>query len=304
MKCPLCESDNILELEPIDKYKLNKLYKKFTGVDFSYLLTENILYCECNECKLKFFNPPITGDERFYNSLQKFDWYYMDEKEEYEYAKKYIKKTDKVLEVGCGKGAFAKKISLKNYIGLDSSVNAKIMSAANGIQIENKTIEEYAQQSPNTFDVVISFQVLEHVLDPKNFIENQIKALKIGGKLIISIPSESSFLKYVTNGILNMPPHHVTRWSDETLKFIAKEYSLEIIDIYHEKLQKSHQHQYLTTLLQNSLCKNKLIDLSILNKIISKVCSLLSKLFIKGFEQSMLPIGQNVLVVYKKGDNL
>jgi len=300
MKCPLCENTNIKKLETVKKDDLVQLYKRMTGIDFGYLVNQDINYCECQKCKLRYFDPLITGDEKFYNALQKFEWYYMDEKEEYVYAKEYIKATDKVLEVGSGKGAFAKHIPTKDYIGLEFSENAKKIAEKNGIIIENEMVQDYAEKHPNSFDVVVSFQVLEHVSDSKSFIEAKIKALKSGGRMIIAVPSEDSFLKYVTNGILNMPPHHVTRWSDETLEFIAQKYDLEVEAIYHEKVQEVHKNAFLNTFFRNAIVSNRLIDMSFKNKFIFKGCSLLSRLFFKGLKDKMLPNGHTVLVVYTK----
>jgi len=300
MNCPLCKEQNIKILETINKNELLKLYKKMTSIDFSYLLNEDINYYECLNCKLRFYDPLITGDEKFYNSLQKFGWYYMDEKEEYVYAKEYIKSSDKVLEVGSGKGAFAKHLPTKDYIGLDFSENAKKMAAENGIAIENEMIQDYAKKHKEEFDVVVSFQVLEHVSDPKSFIESKLEALKIGGKLIIAVPSEDSFLKYVNNGILNMPPHHVTRWSDDTFKFIADKYGLSIVDVYHEKIQEVHKRWYLSTLIGNSFFSNKLIDVSFFRKIINKPIGFFSRILLKGLKDEMLPNGHTVLVVMEK----
>lgn len=302
MNCPLCESKNTKVLETIDKNELSSLYRNFTNKDFSYLITQDLKYRECQQCKLRYFDPLITGDENFYNSLQKFDWYYMDEKDEYHEAKKYINSSDKVLEVGSGKGAFAKHLPTKDYIGLDFSENAKEMAFTNGVIIENKTIQEYVQDHSSTFDIVVSFQVLEHVSDPKSFIESKLHALKIGGKMIIAVPSEDSFLKYVNNGILNMPPHHVTRWSDDTLRFIANKYDLELLDIYHEKVQEAHKIWFLNTLIENSIFKNKLIDTStsIFKKVRTKIIGLLSKFLIRGLRDEMLPNGHTVIAIYEK----
>jgi len=300
MNCPLCREKNTTILEKIDKNELTNLYKKMTDIDFGYLISQDIDFCECQNCKLRFYDPLITGDEKFYNSLQKFEWYYMDEKEEYHYAKKYIGSNDKVLEVGSGKGAFAKHIDTKDYIGLDFSQNAKEMATRNGVTIENVMIQDYAANHKEEFDVVVSFQVLEHVSDPKEFLEAKLEALKKGGKLIVAVPSEDSFLKYVLNGILNMPPHHVTRWGDDTFEYIAQKYNLNIETIYHEKVQDIHKKWYLNTLILNSLCSYKVMDTSFLKKIVSKVSSLLSKLLIKGLKDEMLPNGHTVLVVLEK----
>ncbi|PCI27949.1 MAG: hypothetical protein COB67_07390 [SAR324 cluster bacterium] len=300
MNCPLCKTNEITTIEKINKSELVKLYKKMTNVDFSYLINQDIDFCECKNCKLRYYAPLITGDEKFYNSLQHIDWYYMDEKEEYHYAKKYIKNTDCVLEVGSGKGAFAKHLSTKDYVGLDFSENAKKMAAENGVIIENEMIQDYAQKHKEQFDIVISFQVLEHVSDPESFLNAKVEALKVGGKLIIAVPSEDSFLKYVENGILNMPPHHVTRWSDKTFEYIASKYNLDIIEIYHEKVQDIHKSWYLNTLISNSLHQNKILNTSFYKKIINKFSYIFSKVLLKGLEDEMLPNGHTVLVIFEK----
>lgn len=300
MNCCLCKSKEVRKLEAVDKKLLSLLYYKLTKTDFSYLLNREMTYCECNVCKLKFFHPLISGDEKFYNSLQKFDWYYPSEKEEYMIAKKYIKQSDRVLEVGSGKGAFAKKLKLKNYIGLDFSLNAKTIAEKNGITIENKTIEEFASENLNMFDVVASFQVLEHVTKPNDFIESKLKSLSRGGYMIIAVPSENSFYKYMVNGILNMPPHHLTRWSDDTLGYIAKKYNLELINIYHEKVQPVHKKLYFQTLIESSILKIKLLDNPIKRKVFAKFSGFLYSLFGKKLKDEMLPNGHTVVAVYKK----
>lgn len=180
-QCPLCESKHIKIIETIDRKDLLQIYRYLMRIDLNYLVFQDLDYCECQKCKLRFFHPMITGDEKFYNVLQKFDWYYMDEKEEYLYAKNYIKPMDKVLEIGSGKGAFTKHIETKDYIGLHFSEYAKILAAQNGREILNLSIEDYARKNPNSIDVVVSFQVIEHVTNPKSFIESSISALKRGG---------------------------------------------------------------------------------------------------------------------------
>ena len=300
MNCPLCETSDIKVIEKVDKKYLNSLYMKMTNTDFLYLLKKDMLFCECKNCYLRYYDPIVTGDELFYNSLQHFDWYYMDEKDEYQYAKNYIALSDRVLEVGSGKGAFAKHIVCKDYVGLDFSENAKILAAENGIKIENELIQDYSKTHKEEFDVVVSFQVLEHVPDPKQFIEAKLEALKKGGKLILAVPSEDSFLKYVENGILNMPPHHVTRWSDKTFEFIAQQYELNILNIYHEKVQESHKHLYLYTLISNSFQTNRVLNKSLYKKVINKLSWISAKFLLRGLEDEMLPNGHTVVVVFEK----
>lgn len=300
MNCPLCKDESVSLLEKINKDQLTEAYRKITAENFSYLINQDIDFCECENCSLRFFNPPITGDENFYNALQKFDWYYMDDKKEYHYAKRYISEYDKVLDVGSGKGAFAKHLAIKNYIGLDFSKEAKKMAKQNGIVIENEYIEDYASAHPESFDVVASFQVLEHVADPKGFLEGKINALKKGGRLIVAVPSEDSFLRYATNAVLNMPPHHVTRWSDKTFRYIAETYNLKLEEVIHEEVQNVHKQWYLNTLISSVFFKQSLMNMTLSYKLINKIASLIAKSLCKHIKKEMLPNGLSVVAVFTK----
>lgn len=188
MHCILCHSSQIVDIQSISKATLSSLYRKNFGIDIERLLHTDLAYMHCQDCDLRFFacldGGIPTGDNDFYNALNQLDWYYFDEKNEYSFAKDFIKENASVLEVGCGKGAFAKYIPQSaTYTGLEFSTEAKTMAAKNGINIQNISIEDLAlryikKSQKEKFDVACSFQVLEHVSDPHSFIASQIKVLK------------------------------------------------------------------------------------------------------------------------------
>jgi 2-polyprenyl-3-methyl-5-hydroxy-6-metoxy-1,4-benzoquinol methylase len=300
--CPLCSDTNNSVLEEVNPTELCNKYKALTGIDLNVLFKDSLLFKQCNGCGLKFFDPKITGDQEFYESLQKFDWYYFDDKDEYSIAKEYVNEGDLVLDVGCGKGAFANHVFSKKgrFLGLDFSENAKDMAAKDGIEIKVQSVQDFASSNPESVDLVTSFQVCEHVSNVKDIIEAKLLSLKIGGRMIIAVPSEDSFLAVVTNGILNLPPHHVTRWPDKVFYFIAEKYNLELERIHHEILQDIHVHWYLGILIQNSILRPKLIDSSYSRKIVNKISALLSKVLIRGFKDCMKPNGHTVLAVFRK----
>lgn len=300
MSCPLCGSQSIVKVEDIQTMQLEKIYLRLTGTSFSYLLNQDISQLRCERCGLIYFHPMITGDETFYASLQKISWYYLSDKEEYQYARQFITSTDKVLDVGSGKGAFAKLLSTSSYVGLDLSVGAKELAKKNGVLILNEIIQEHACKHPEEYDVVCSFQVLEHVPNPFEIIEAQLKALKRNGLLVITVPSENSFLRYTVNEVLNMPPHHVTRWCDKSLEHIAMLFNLDLLDIHHEKVQEIHKVQYLSTLIQNFLLPFKLLDESLIRKVVSNCAGLVARVLKQGLKDELLPYGHTVICVYRK----
>jgi 2-polyprenyl-3-methyl-5-hydroxy-6-metoxy-1,4-benzoquinol methylase len=78
-----------------------------------------------------------------------------------------------------------------------------------GLNVIKESIEVHAVENEAKYDVVTSFQVLEHIGDSRNFIEASLKGVKPGGKLVISVPSYDSLVSVQLNNTLNLPPHHI-----------------------------------------------------------------------------------------------
>ena len=47
----------------------------------------------------------------------------------------------------------------------------------------------------NEFDVIVSFETIEHVVDPNRFLDECIRVCKPGGVIIISTPSKGNYLQ-------------------------------------------------------------------------------------------------------------
>jgi 2-polyprenyl-3-methyl-5-hydroxy-6-metoxy-1,4-benzoquinol methylase len=302
IECPLCLSSATKIIEEVDPDELVRQYQNLSGINVKYLFGKDLNFSECTCCNLRFFDPQVTGDEKFYNSLQKFDWYYVDDKYEYEIAKKYINYGDVVLDVGCGKGRFSKYVKEANgkYLGLEFSTNAKAMANNDGVDVKNLSIQDFAKQNPESVDVVASFQVCEHVPNVKEFIEAKLNALKKGGRLIIAVPSEESYLSELSNGILNMPPHHVTRWTDQVFYYLSNKYDLQLENIIHEKIQDYHARMYLSILFQNTLLKPKLLDGTLKRRIVTKISHIFSRLMVGGLSKNMRSNGHTVIAIFRK----
>lgn len=308
--CPLCESKNVTCLEIIQTSDLLSMYNNWLKDDISaeFGAIKEIGFYRCNDSDLRFFSPLICGSESFYEKLQQFSWYYMDEKEEYDYAATFIRDGDDVLEIGCGKGAFSEKINCNSYLGLEFSQRAMAEANKRGIRVVNQMIQEHACQHREVYDVVCAFQVLEHVNDLNSFIQSSLLCLKPGGFLVYSVPSYDSFVRYSENGLLDMPPHHVTKWSDQALLNVARIFNLDVVALEHEQLSDIHIKWYSETMALHSLksifrLKHKLINkdtsrfLGYIKKFSFKLANLYEDRLVKAKTR---PFGHSVTIVYKK----
>ncbi|MDD5358237.1 MAG: class I SAM-dependent methyltransferase [Candidatus Nanoarchaeia archaeon] len=102
------------------------------------------------------------------------------------YLKKYIKKTDSVLEIGAGNGDNLLYLYGQGYhhvMGIDKDPEL-------GIGIAKLSFNEFVEMCPNTkFDFIYGIQVLEHIADPVDFVSKVINQLTDGGRFLFEIPN-------------------------------------------------------------------------------------------------------------------
>lgn len=263
-RSPITQKTDIKLISSLYSHKLIQDWQRQFGIDISAELNgyrELKLY-ECNQSKLRFFAPIDTaGSDRLYEQLEKYDWYYMPRKWEHDVAVKDLQECERVLEVGCGRGAFVERLSKEENInaeGIELNSQAINDAKAKGINVHQSDLHELAKEQQENYDAVCSFQVLEHVPDPFSFIEGQLKLIKPGGKLIIAVPNAESFIKHCKNNLLDQPPHHVTRWCKETFLFLESVLPLKVQHFQTEPLADYHIGWYISTQLSR-LPKNRLI---------------------------------------------
>lgn len=278
--CPVCGANTVGTVETVKGEELVRSYRR-KGIDVAAYLeaVASISLHKCTTCDVGFFFPPIAGDADFYEQLQTHDWYYQDEKPEYAAAKQWIDEGSNVLEVGCGKGAFRSWLPASvNYTGLEFNDEAVRKARQAGLDVLKEPVETHAGNGKK-YDVVCSFQVLEHVEEPGAFFHACAQALKPGGKLIVAVPSQDSFLSVAANSPLNMPPHHLTRWSDRALTNLARQEGFASAQIWHEPVADFHRDWHATTLAFYALSrcgfiKPRLIDDSLRYRLFGRLLQL------------------------------
>lgn len=264
---PLTHSTNISLVREINVPEIIAAYQKAFDIDVAHYFAKvnqaTIQLYKCNDSGYFFYYPfNLFGDHTLYEQLAHFDWYYMPWKWEHEQAAQHIDANDKVLEVGCGEGAFLQSICLDNKqaVGLELTPSALQATHSKGVQVFQESIQAHALKNPKKYDLVCSFQVLEHISQVRSFLKASINCLRKNGKLIISVPNKDSFPQYDwQNDLLNLPPHHMGLWNAQSLQSLEKIFNIKLLEIKTEPLQPYH-FQWYQFIFEKKFLTNKVFS--------------------------------------------
>jgi SAM-dependent methyltransferase len=308
LACPLCRCGSITLVEEIRTRDLvamaNKMLSWNVAPEFRGVRVMG--FYRCNECDLQFFLPPVTGSEEYYKQYQQFDWHFRRHKEEYDFACELIRSTDRVLEIGCGKGVFAKQIATGSYVGLEFSPDAIQLAASEGVSVIKESAERHAKSHAEAYDFVCAFQVLEHVAETHSFLASGVACLKRGGLLVFSVPSADSFLAIARNSVTNLPPYHVTRWTDKCLRNVATIFGLKFVEIRHEKMEDRHRRLFASAVVLDAIettlgTERRLVNRTLLHRALAKIARVGGMFLEKGLTTPwVVPHGPAVTAVYQK----
>jgi 2-polyprenyl-3-methyl-5-hydroxy-6-metoxy-1,4-benzoquinol methylase len=122
-----------------------------------------------------------------------------------------------ILDIGCFNGFFVKKILTYgfNATGIDFNDSAltfgKLHYGLEG-RISNKTVQHLLAEG-SQYDVVMLFEVIEHLEDFSSVLSDVYKLLKPDGILILSTPNSNMCWR----PDLDFPPHHLSRFTPKAL---------------------------------------------------------------------------------------
>lgn len=253
-QCLLCSCTQLRTIDHVSTARLMEEWKKAFSIDVSAELpVDELLLLHCPHCDFRYFFPVLPGSPAIYEQLQTQPWYYMSEKWEYEAAMEDIRPGERVLEIGCGSGTFLEHLRRQGIEskGMEFSPSALAKAKQKGLDVISGRIEDLAREESDRYDVVCSFQVLEHVPNPREVLLSSIQLAKKGGKIIFGVPNADSFLRFQWN-LLDMPPHHISRWTPECLTRLSKLLPLSLERWKTEPLALYHISGYVDAFAQRS----------------------------------------------------
>ena len=128
-----------------------------------------------------------------------------------------------ILEIGCNLGYVGALFILQghNYLGIDVQKNA-INSAKNsfGNYFTNIALEDFEKDSSSKFDIICSFEVIEHIKNPREFIFKALNCLKDNGSIYLTTPDGSLIADKLW--FSEYPPIHYSVFKKKTFQILEK----------------------------------------------------------------------------------
>jgi len=196
---------------------------------------------QCSDCQLWYLNPRLSekdmlaqyADDAYFSGSDGVNEGYSDYAEQEKSLRPTFKRFLKLLknkgftggsllEVGCGYGYMLDEAEpyFDRRVGTDFSLGAVEKASAYVNQIIHGGIEQV--NPAETFDCIISVEVIEHIYDPQAFVHALYQHLKPGGCLILATPDMGSAWRKVMQS--RWPsfklPEHVTYYDQQTLQHL------------------------------------------------------------------------------------
>ena len=222
MNCPLCQSKNLQQI----------FLKDYTP------------YYKCLECNFIF--AVTETNPNFEGSLINFEVAYLDyfkdkSLDEINFQKlinwilKHKKlKESAILDIGCGSGKLVRFLRKSGYnaFGIEPSLVLYQAFLKDETYFLNCTTEEFQKEFPSSkFDIVTSFDVLEHIKDPSKFIGEIASILKPDSYLFLSTPDVNSLYSRVSGRRWHyFNKYHFSYFSPVTIGNMVVKHNLKVIE--------------------------------------------------------------------------
>lgn len=145
-----------------------------------------------------------------------------------------FKKTKKLLDVGCGIGYFLEVATKRGWevYGTEYTEDAINICKSKGINVQKGKLQPQNYQIEQ-FDVITSFEVIEHINNPIEEITNFYKILRKGGLVYLTTPNFNSISRYYLKSNYNIItyPEHLTYYTPKTIKHLFKKLNFETLKI-------------------------------------------------------------------------
>ncbi len=215
-----------------------------------------IRYVECGACRTFYVNPrPTPGVlEWFYRGSPNYAYWNnvifpasetaRREKifvprvnQLLELCSKYSVATGSLLEVGAGFGTFCMEAKerrvFERVVAVEPTPDLAETCRKRGLEVLESPIEKIRLDAASLFDVVASFEVIEHLFAPADFVRHAAELLKAGGLLVLTCPNGQGFDIEVLGVASNTVDHeHLNYFNPGSLATLLVKCGLKVLESF------------------------------------------------------------------------
>jgi 2-polyprenyl-3-methyl-5-hydroxy-6-metoxy-1,4-benzoquinol methylase len=216
---------------------------------------DSFVYVDCADCKTMFMNPRPTPQilEMYYSTSENYAFWnkfiYSTSEEArrnkifkpraqrlQEICEHYGVAKNLLLEIGAGFGTFCQEIQerglFKKVVAVEPTPDLAQACRNKGIETIDQPIER-ANLSCVDADVIVSFEVIEHLFNPGEFVQSCWRRLRPGGLLVLTCPNirgfDISVLQKLSNSI---DLEHLNYFHPESLAGLISKFGFEIKEVF------------------------------------------------------------------------
>jgi SAM-dependent methyltransferase len=211
-------------------------------------------YVVCSSCETMYINPRPTPEilEMYYSTSENYAYwnnYIFPASEEtrrekifrpraervVEFCERYEIARGALLEVGAGFGTFCEEMGRLNFfkrlLAVEPTPDLAETCRKRGLEVIEKPVEQL-QLKEGEVDVVVSFEAIEHMFSPENFVRQCARMLSEGGLLILTCPSVKGFDVVVLQSISDtVDPEHLNYFHPASLSQLVESCGFEVLEV-------------------------------------------------------------------------
>lgn len=211
-------------------------------------------YVECSSCGTTYMSPrPAQSDlDAFYSQSEGYRYWTEvifpaseDVRRErifrprleriLDFCQRFGVVPDVLLEVGAGFGTFcqlaAGSSAFRRVIAVEPTPSLAQSCRDRGLEVIEAPIEQ-VELSGLEVDVIASFEVLEHLLDPGTFIRRCGETLRTGGLIVLSCPNGRGFDVEVLGAVSDtVDIEHLNYFTPSSLALLVRSRGFEVLEV-------------------------------------------------------------------------